>query len=92
VIVGGGGVRIRVAVVCFVCGDPAYRDTLVCVIVRMWVCIIVWVEWLCGCVRMRGCIIVCVLVCVWHDVCCVMCVCIRDCVCWILVVGSRALG
>ena len=67
VIVGGvGGMRIRVAVVCFVCGDPAYRDTLVCVIVRMWVCmcIIVWVEWLCGCVRMRVCIIVCVCVCV----------------------------
>ena len=40
-----------------------YRDTLVCVIVRMWVCIIVWVEWLCGCVRMRMCIIVCVCVC-----------------------------
>ena len=33
----------------FECGDSAYTDTLVCVIVRMWMCIIVGgvVVWVC---------------------------------------------
>ena len=58
----------------FECGDSAYTDTLVCVIVRMWMCIIVRVEWLCGCVRRRVWIIVCVCVCVCWSVSGMMCV------------------
>ena len=65
----------------FECGDSAYTDTLVCVIVRMWMCIIVRVEWLCGCVRRRVWIIVCVCWSVSGMMCVVCCVYVFVTVC-----------